>query len=51
MPLDDYLLRIISQFSNLVERRVLGEVTGSLVPPIRANLDARTRQLFQHINY
>lgn len=46
MPLDDYLLRIISQFSNLVERRVLGEIDGKLVLPIRANLDARTRQLF-----
>jgi hypothetical protein len=49
MPLDDQLLTLISRFSNLIERRVLGEVNGKLALPIRADLEPRVRTLFAEL--
>jgi hypothetical protein len=49
MPLDDGLMNRISAFGNIVERRVLGEYRGRVVVPIRADMDPRTKPLFEQL--
>jgi hypothetical protein len=39
----------ISQFSNLVERRVLGEFAGKIALPLRTELDSRVQDFFNEL--
>lgn len=49
LPPNDRLWSTLTQFSSLIERRVLGEVDGMVAVPIRADADPNTARFFKEL--